>query len=315
MRVQQAPYVVQVELTEGCNRGCDFCGLNGMRKHGKGPFYHMQMETAQRIVDEVSRLGWKPRFLFAMHGEPTLNEHCTEIIKLFSKAFPRSHISMFTNGVGIVKGKVTIKQLREAGVTNLMIELYEPGDDGHKIKARFDKKGIPYEVLGDGTPMFSNKLNWRVLFAPPLTEGEIKTHTLCNHCGAALPKNDSCAGKRCTRPFREISFRYDGSIAICCNDFRGEYPIGNINDTPLDELWNGKRFNAARIMLYAGERTFTPCQGCDAVSFRVGLLPDKYGKETLPEPTEKVRAYARSVSKKNEPLCGDNWTNRPWEEE
>ena len=53
---QDPPFSVQVEFTEGCNRGCGFCGLQGMRKGGKKPFYFMTKETATRIADEIANL-------------------------------------------------------------------------------------------------------------------------------------------------------------------------------------------------------------------------------------------------------------------
>lgn len=312
MRLQEPPFTIQIELTEGCNRGCYFCGLHGMRKNGKGPFYYMTTETAECIAKEISRLKWNSRLLFAMHGEPTLNKDCEDLIRIFRDQLPKAHISMFTNGAGIINKNTSIKGLKRAGINNLMIELYQDGDDGYTLLSQMQKKGIPYVLLTDKDPFFPNSA-WRLAFCPPIVEEDMKTHSLCNHCGAAFPKNNSCTGKRCTRPFRELSFRYDGSVALCCNDFRGEYLIGNIHDLSLDELWQHKRFNAARIMLYAGRREFTPCLGCDAKSFRVGLLPDKLGKASLPEPTEAVVKFAKGVSKKTTPLCGKNWNNRPWE--
>lgn len=58
---------------------------------------------------------------------------------------------------------------------------------------------------------------------------------------------------------------------------------------------------------------FVPCKGCNALSHRVGLLPDLLGKEEMPEPTNKVRKFAASVAENNEPLCGDDWNTREWE--
>ena len=67
----------------------------------------------------------------------------------------------------------------------------------------------------------------------------------------------------------------------------------------------------ARIMLYNGERGFFPCNICNSVSMRVGLLPDKLGKKTLPSITKEVRNIAVKVSKENTPLS--NIVKRPWE--
>jgi len=34
---QTPPFSIQIEPTEGCNLGCSFCGLQGMKKKGKTP--------------------------------------------------------------------------------------------------------------------------------------------------------------------------------------------------------------------------------------------------------------------------------------
>lgn len=313
MYKQHAPFTIQIEPTEGCNRGCSFCGLRGMRKKGTEPLYFMKKETAERIATQIAEAGWNSRLLFAMHGEPTLNKNLLKLIRIFRKYLPNTQFTLFTNGVGIIDGTFSIEDLKSAGINNLMIDLYVKGDDGHKIMESLSPED--YEVLGRGVPISKgNSKTFRILFAPPIQDSKDVKHTLCNHCGAAAPLDYSCDGKRCSRPFREMSFRYDGSVSICCNDFRGEYPIGNIMEKTIEEIWHDKKFKAARIMLYAGKRTFTPCLGCNARSMRVGLLPDKMGKETLPEPTEKIERFAKNVSKNSEPLCGDNWNKRKWED-
>lgn len=71
--VQQAPFTVLVEPTEGCNLGCSFCGLRGMREKGTKPWNFMSIKTAKRIASEIAKAGWRSKIVFAQHGEPTLN--------------------------------------------------------------------------------------------------------------------------------------------------------------------------------------------------------------------------------------------------
>ena len=42
---QQPPYTIQIEPTEGCNLGCSFCGLQGMKHNGK--------DTLEPISEEI----------------------------------------------------------------------------------------------------------------------------------------------------------------------------------------------------------------------------------------------------------------------
>ena len=323
MYKQDPPFSIQIELTEGCNRGCQFCGLRGMREKGTEPLYFMSRDVATRIADEIARVGWHSRLIFSMHGEPTLNKNWLRIIKLFRKRLPKAKISVMTNGVEISKHKSNfvdyIDEIKASGLNDLIVDMYVPDDDGHKFMNQCHHYNIAYQVLGKGVPLYGNShTKFRILFNPPIQtdEGAAINRHLCNHCGAAAPLDYSYEGKRCARPFREMTFRYNGSVALCCNDFRGQYYIGNIMNTAIDEIWQSKKFKAARILLYAGERgAFVPCKGCNALSHRVGLLPDLLGKQEMPEPTDKIRAFAKSVwEEAPEPLCGDNWVTRKWEE-
>lgn len=324
IRKQDPPYSIQVELNEGCNLGCNFCGLRGMRENGTKPWKRMKRETAQRIIGEIKRVGWHSRIIFSMHGEPTLNPNVVKIIAIFRKALPTTVMSMMSNGYGIVHGfgdistEQTISErvgkLMEAGLNDLIIDYYSAKGDAKTIEDALKGSEFKIEHLAPKVPLYSSRAgHFRVLFNPPIQkEGAINRH-LCNHCGAAGPLDMSYQGKRCARPFRELSFRYDGSVAICCNDFRGEYPIGNIMEQSIEDIWYSKRFEAARILLYAGQRSFKPCLGCNALSHRVGLLPDGRGKQDMPEPTEKILEYAKKVSQNNEHLC-ETIYKRPWEE-
>ena len=319
---QQPPFSIQVELTEGCNRGCEFCGLRGMRKSGTTPLYFMNKETALRIANEIVRVGWNSRIIFSMHGEPTLNKNWLRVLYMFRKKLPKATLSLMTNGVEISKHKSNfvdyIDKIKASGLNDLIVDMYVPDDDGHKFMNQCNHYNIPYQELGKGVPLYSSgHTKFRILFNPPIQtdEGAAINRHLCNHCGAAAPLDYSYEGKRCARPFREMTFRHDGSVALCCNDFRGQYLVGNIMNTDIDKIWQSKRFQAARILLYAGERgAFVPCKGCNALSHRVGLLPDLKGKQPMPEPTDKIRKFAASIAQNNEPLCGDNWNTREWEE-
>lgn len=317
MTEQIPPLSIQIELTEGCNLGCNFCGLRGMRKDGREPWRFMKEETAKRIADEIVRMGWGSRLIFSMHGEPTLNPFGLNIIRMFRKKLPNSVFSIMSNGYGIVHNLATnevrtreeivsvIHKYRRAGMNDLILDYYSKKGDAatvYDIVSKIDE--FTFETLSSGVKLYSSNPNkFRILFNPPIqTKGAINRH-LCNHCGAAAPLDFSYQGKRCARPFREMTFRYDGSVALCCNDFRGEYPIGNIMKKDIDALWQHKRFKAARILLFAGERSFKPCYGCNALSHRVGLLPDRMGKFTMPKPSSGVLRFAKSISDKNKPLA------------
>jgi radical SAM protein with 4Fe4S-binding SPASM domain len=182
--------------------------------------------------------------------------------------------------------------------------------EGYKVR--------PYQVYSYPSQRESNPHRRRlpkehdIVIVEDVSKQPGGTHgKLMNHCGCAFPPNNSMAGKRCARPFREMSIRWDGNVAICCMDWRGYFKCGNISQKGgVEAVWNGKYFRAARRYLYYGMRTFTPCKGCDTRSYRVGLLPDKLGKIKLSKPTEKTKMVIE------EALAGKSYTQpikRPWE--
>lgn len=304
--VQQAPFTVLIEPTEGCNLGCSFCGLRGIREKGTKPWKYMSLETAEKIASEIESAGWNAKLVFAQHGEPTLNPKLFEIVAIFRKHLPNNVFHIYTNGYGVVKSGDPdnyVEKLFEAGIDNINVDCYTKDGDWqfiHKLKDQ--SKVVIYE---HGVPLYPNNHKRRICLLPPIKDDTTNkiTRKLANHAGAAAPLDDSYNNKRCTMPFREMAFRYNGWVNLCCDDFRGEYPIGNIFERGIVDLWNDDRYKAARIMLYNYSRDFRPCKGCTNVSMRVGFLPDSSGKESLPEVTDEIKKLAQSVTKENKPLA------------
>jgi len=311
--MQTPPFTINIEPTEGCNLGCSFCGLQGMRKHGTKPWKFMTLETAERIATEIQRVGWKAKIVFANHGEPTLNPDFVQIVSIFRDKLPNAIFHMYTNGIVYGKSKTPnkdIKTIFNAGINNILVDCYS--EKSFAFVERIKHKNIV--VLEPGVEYYTHKQEQRILLLPSI-ESDNKnkaTRRLANHAGAAAPLDKSFNNKRCAMPFRELTFRWDGNVSLCCDDFRGAYPIGNIHDMDIDAIWNHPRFEAARIMLYNYDRNFTPCDGCTNISVRVGFLPDPSGKETLPKITKDIRKLAQSVHAENGYLS-DIIVKRPWE--
>lgn len=313
--VQQPPFTVLIEPTEGCNLGCSFCGLRGMREKGTKPWNYMKTELAERIASEIERVGWRSKIVFAQHGEPTLNPNFLKIVKIFRKHLPEAIFHIYTNGYAINRADSPVEYLDkmlDAGMNNIIVDCYSDDGDWNFVN-KIDQEAYNVVVYNKGIPIYTNSHKCRILLMPSIKFDNKITRRLANHCGAAAPLDNSYNEKRCAMPFRELAFRYDGNVSLCCDDFRGEYPIANINDMNIDELWNHERFQAARIMLYNYSRDFRPCRGCTNISMRVGFLPDAQGQETLPEITDKVRKLAQSVSEDG-PLS-KIIVRRKWEKE
>jgi hypothetical protein len=309
---QDPPFCVQVELSEGCNLRCSFCGINGIRT-AERTYKFMTVKTAEAIASQMAALGWTARVEFAMHGEPTMNPNAAAIVAVFRTHLPKASLLMLSNGGGLVDDPARkIKALFDAGLNTLGLDEYQNVKLVPKIVAVVKSMCAPYTSNAihmatfytypdepNGNPHSRMKPSAsRLVHIRPIDVSTGGTHaTLNNHAGAGAPPNESGAGKPCAKPFRELSFRWDGATAVCCNDWRGDLPTGSIHKEGLEGIWHGSVMQAARRKLVLGQRDFGPCQGCDAVSYRVGLLPDKLGRLTLAKPTKADNELLRQKTK------------------
>ena len=312
---QEPPNSIQIELVEGCNLACSFCGIQAIRENGANgpdkvrgkaskPYKFLSREVALRIVKEIADAKWNSRIEFAMHGEPTMHPDYQSIIELFRHWLPKASLMMTSNGGGLLLDEGlnhNINTLMRKGLNVLFLDNYEGIKIVDKIQAKYDG---PHEVIQyphdkRGNPHKRRKPNeHHIVVGADLTLATDGTHAqVSNHAGSAFPLNNKQEGKRCAKPFRELSFRWDGNVSLCCNDWTGWYKCGNIMDESINGIWTNDMFQAARTKLYHGERDFGPCRGCDNATIRNGLLPDRMGKVDMPKPTIETDKHIEEALK------------------
>lgn len=294
------PNCIQIEFTEGCNLRCQFCGINGIRTK-KRDFRYMTPDVAEKLAVDIAMAGWNSRLEFAMHGEPTLNPHFDENMEFFEKYLPGNHKLLTTNGI-------KLRQVDLAPFNVVAIDCYESSRNlWEPLVEELD--GQWYPDVKEMNPHRRRKIYEQdIVFVRDISTQTRGTHaSLSNHCGAGGPLDDSRSSARCTLPFREIAVRYNGKIALCCNDWRGEYETGDVKTTNIQDIWNGERFDAARREIYHNGRTFRPCEGCNYRATRVGLLPDKLGKKEMPEPNDSTDAILREERDPLAPVVRREW--------
>ena len=251
----------------------------------------------------IANLGWTVRVELAMHGNPSIHPEIIDIVAELRRMLPKNQVMMTDNGSGLLKVE-RIFELFLAGLDVLALDDYKHTGWIPRIKQKIsDMEGMGFddinEIAGvkvrrypqdkDGSPHHRLKKGEKLLtIIQDIASNDEGTHVITNQGGSVGNLDKSMKHARCAKPFRELSFRWDGGVAICCDDWPGQYKIGNINEMGLLEIWHHPRFDAARRKLYHGQRDFGPCNGCNVRSYRVGLLPDKMGKDTMLEPTERT---------------------------
>lgn len=312
------PNTVQFELVQGCNRQCFFCGSNGFERK----LHFIEKSVLTKECDLVRESGYNPRILIAGHGENALHPQFHKCLRLMRRLMPKQHLQIMTNGYRVQKyGLGEIVEMFDSGLNDISLDEYADSkfddDEIKDVLSSYESESghlVKFARMEKGVPLYANKnpKSKRLLIIPAIEEDEVcVSRKLTNHCGAGMPPSDRLSDRVCTRIFRELSFRWDGNVAICCQDFRGQYPIANAMDaSTFDELWLHERFEAARRILYHKKRTFFPCSICDHLPIREGLLPDHLGKEIMPKPR---RSDFEIVTREYEPLA--KIVLREWEKD
>ena len=66
----------------------------------------------------------------------------------------------------------------------------------------------------------------------------------------------------CPEVFDKLSIHADGDVVLCCNDFSGAVTLGNVNDTPIAELWRHPKIEAYRTRLARKDYSAPLCKSC-----------------------------------------------------
>lgn len=293
---QPEPFTLKLEPTEGCTLACWFCGIQSIRDNGadrdkqihgakSSPFKFLEVATAVRLVKEVARLGWNPRWEIAGRGEPTMNPHLVEIIGTIRNHLQDATIILTTNGSGLFQRPSRIQDLFDAGLNTMALDDYKHAAFVPKIRTYleagiYDFKVYEYPRDKEANP-YKRTDEKRFVILQDLVEtaGHNNVRNVITNQGGASGTKKVNVKEPCSKPFRDLTIRWDGRMALCCDDWPGHFKVGSVLDTPLDELWRSPPMEAARRRLLRGQRTFKPCAGCDVRTKRNGLLPDKMGKD------------------------------------
>jgi radical SAM protein with 4Fe4S-binding SPASM domain len=69
--------------------------------------------------------------------------------------------------------------------------------------------------------------------------------------------------KCCITPLAEFIILWNGDVLLCCNDYSKKLVLGNVNDSSIKEIWNGKEYQKIRELHFNGEyKKISICSNC-----------------------------------------------------
>lgn len=229
---------IQIQTIDYCNRKCPWCPNKDIEKT---PDQLMTEEIFLKILADLKELNFKASIHPYLMGEPLCDKRLKDLVKIIRKKFPKNDILINTNG-DFLKNRNDILALFEAGISRLLINLYDK--DSHRLK--IDARGIKGVTLR--------------------TIALLKKREFWNRGGLV---DISCAMKRktgCNYVFLKICINYLGDVILCCSDYHYEVVYGNVMKTRLIDIWNSPKYRCVRQMHASGEARELPvCKRCNRI--------------------------------------------------
>lgn len=334
MRFEPLPNNIQIELVEGCNRMCDYCGIHsiwGEKEHRV--VKPMDLDLLSLIARSLSNWwqGKGKRVELAMHGEPTMHPQVFQAISILRNWLPNCQLQLTTNGIVLRKqGLGYLRMLFGSGLDILIIDTYTHREELMELARK--SRATVYDYYKDPSynPYHFHPRRQQVICLMQdlgKVNKQRAARSIINHAGNSNVQNLRKLGikpltkpleKKCSRPFREISIHYDGTISLCCLDWRHEFVVAKFpDDGDLSSIWHDNKVLAIiRNLLYNKNRQVVPCRHCDYNGgFRLGLLP-KYQSdipvdECLAFVTEHLAKYRKYTHPTARPIFTDFKKRQP----
>ncbi len=266
------PKVIQVETTNICNHGCQFCAYPKMER----PKKHINRSIFLRIVKECYELGSREIGLFS-GAEPLTCKWLDDYIKI-CKDIGYTYTYISTNGSLGSPEKFT--KLIDAGLDSIKFSVNGGNKETYKAvhgKDNFEKVLENIKFI-DGYRKKNNLKIWmgisfvamehtRNSFEELKKEistyvDEIIMYEANNQSGQVEGFDKDSKIDLCSLPFDKAHFTVEGYLRACCNDYENFLAIEDIKDKKIIDAWNGKKFIELRNKHLQDKLDGTLCGKC-----------------------------------------------------
>lgn len=236
---------IMLSTINRCNGLCSFCGANVMRDTRKKK--KMSERMFKKIIAECRALDYCGRITMQGLNEPFLDDRMEKWIPYIGQQVPKAKIHIITNGT-LLKPEV-LKKIYPF-IEKIHINCY--GKRGEEnIRACLEA----VQNFEDG--------GCRVKYTER-KQTEILSQFGENECGRNIQKSITCS---CILPFNTLSILPDGNVNLCISDMENHFPIGNIEEQSLWDIWYGAAADRYRKSIAEGRSNIELCKNCDMFCF------------------------------------------------
>lgn len=230
---------VAIETSTHCNRRCVYCPV---AKDPKGIGF-MEMEVFSQIIHQLKELNYSGRITYHHYNEPLLNKNLEDLVSYSKNNLPKAKNIIYTNADLLTKQR--FHDLINAGLDQFVVT-----DHG------FKKMPEILKYKGLSSIFMKNKIRFR----------KFNSITSLFNRGGMVEVNNMRTHNYCAYPAYEIVIDVKGNLILCCNDYYGNYPFGNIMEQHIGAIWESEAFSKVRNDLLEGIFELDICRKCMGLS-------------------------------------------------
>jgi len=252
---REMPKIIQTQTIASCNFNCSWCPANkhkDLYNNGMGKL--MDEKLFKKIVRDIPK-DFSGDFLPFLMNEPLLDKRLPELIRFARKNLPEAHIRINTNGSLLTRQNI--------------IEFIDAGANRIAISDYTQKKTIKKRILGlELAEDYSKKLKFWWDKNPQYEKTGINIHNRAGNV-PSFPIPETPLRLFCNKPFIELPIGWDGSVVLCCQDWKFKIIMGDAKKENILKIWKNSKYDEIRKNLMNFNRDMPLCRYCDFCGFGI----------------------------------------------
>ncbi|PYU18065.1 MAG: hypothetical protein DMG32_26650 [Acidobacteria bacterium] len=272
------PEEIAIEVTSTCDADCIMCPRRSMRRK-QGP---MELNLFRKIIDEAASMK-VPYYSLNGYGEISTLRNYRDYLSYLRNKAPKACININTNGMRMfeemandyVRFKVDVVNITIDGATaetyesiRRYLKLEQVESNVRRLIAIRDRQRANRPVVQVGIigmPQNAHEIaafrkKWMGVADSVVVSGIVSRLGSISFVNIA---DSNWQSTPCFYLWSQLPVLSDGTAALCCDDWDGVAPMGNLYSSTIREIWMCEFRKKLRTLHLAGKAgTIPACQAC-----------------------------------------------------